>query len=261
MSAWGFSTKDLIIALLEEELEVCLQRVKMWLQWTRGALICALLLTSVRAQSGDAEWGSGVEEERPKLVFTSNTTAKPATSREVGDDPVRSGSDAGWPPPFFEAFVLDEEEGKLAEDACTVNFHTSAAWARQMKAYRDEVAYLKAIQHGNQAVVENLVQYVGAEMGEQRYQDVIEENIGGIREDHSSCSGVVDKTAEELRTQLEGESQEALTGIQKIKEESLAFEDMLRAASDMAGRLESTSKALHASLNQQLRKSLQPPRH
>jgi hypothetical protein len=44
------------------------------------------------------------------------------------------------------------------------------------------LAYLKAIQHGNQAVVENLVQYIGAELGEeQSYEDVIEENIVGIR--------------------------------------------------------------------------------
>ncbi|XP_062406901.1 uncharacterized protein si:ch211-142k18.1 [Sardina pilchardus] len=242
----------------------------MWLQWTRGGLTFALLLTCVRTQSGDGEWGSGAEEEeRPKLVFASNATAEsadPATSREVGDDPVRSAGGGSWPPPFFEAFVLDEEEeeekgGKRAKDACTVNFHTGAAWARQVKAYRDEVTYLKAVQHGNQAVVENLAQYVGAEMGEQRYQDVIEENIAGVREDHGSCGGVVDKTAEELRSQLEGDSQEALAGIQKIKEESLAFEDMLRAASAIAGRLESTSKALHASLTQQLRRSLQTPRH
>lgn len=200
----------------------------MWLQWIRGALICALLLASARAQSGDAaEWGSG-EDEKPEVVFSSNTTTTSttapysSTSQEVGDDPVRSGvessSDSSWPPPFFEAILLggeDGEDNEVAEDACAVNFHTSAAWARQMKAYRDEVAYLKAIQHGNQAVVENLVQYVGAEMGEQRYQDVIEENISGIREEYSSCSGVVDKTAEELKTQLEGDSQEALAGIQK----------------------------------------------
>ena len=32
-------------------------------------------------------------------------------------------------------------------------------------------------------------------VGEQRYQDVIEENIGGIKEEHSSCSGVVEKTS------------------------------------------------------------------
>lgn len=200
----------------------------MWLQWNRCALICALLLASAHAQSGDAaEWGSG-EDERPNVFFTSNATATSTTapdsvtSQEVGDDPVQSGgrrsSDASWPPPFFEAIMLGGEEGEedeVAEDACAVNFQTSAAWARQMKAYRDELAYLKAIQHGNQAVVENLVQYVGADMGEQRYQDVIEENISGIREEYSSCSGVVDKTAEELKTQLEGDSQEALAGIQK----------------------------------------------
>lgn len=182
----------------------------MWLKWTRSAVFCAFLLASAHAQSGDGEWGSGAET--PGLVFTSNATTA-TTSQEVGDDPIQIG-DAGWPPPFFEAISLGED-GEEAEGECTVNFQTSLAWARQMKAYRDELTYLKAIQHGNQAVVENLVQYVGAEMGEQRYQDVIEENIGGIKEEHSSCSGVVEKTAEELQTQLAGDSQEALTGIQK----------------------------------------------
>ncbi|XP_063078242.1 uncharacterized protein si:ch211-142k18.1, partial [Engraulis encrasicolus] len=194
-------------------------------------------------------------------TFATNATATTLlTLREVGDDPIRSG-DAGWPPPFFQAILLDkdEEKGEDKEEdkeeeeeggECSVNFNTSPMWARQVKAYKDELAYLKAIQHGNQAVMENLVQFVGAEMGDQRYQDVIEENIAGVRQEYSSCSGVVDKTEEELQSQLEGHSREAMDGMQKIKEESLAFADMLHAASDIAGRLESTSKALHASLSQ-----------
>ncbi|KAL2082279.1 hypothetical protein ACEWY4_022097 [Coilia grayii] len=241
----------------------------MWLRCTCGVLLFACLLTSARAQSGEGEWGSGGEESTmttttPEPTLPSNATT-PVTSREVGDDPVRSG-DAGWPPPFFEAILLDKDEDEDEDEdgeegECSVNFNTSPAWARQMKAYRDELAYLKAIQHGNQAVVENLVQYVGAEMGDQRYQDVIEENIAGVREEYSSCSGVVDKTAEELQSQLEGNNQEALAALQKIKEESLAFADMLHTATDIAGRLESTSKALHASLGQQVRRSLKAPRH
>lgn len=39
----------------------------------------------------------------------------------------------------------------------------------------------------------------------------------------------------------------------RIREESLAFEDMLRAAADIASRLESSAQALHASFTKQMK--------
>ena len=100
-------------------------------------------------------------------------------------------------------------------DECTVHFHTSRAGSRSHKDQREDLTYLKAIQHGNQAVMENLIQYVGAELGEQRYEDVIQENVVGIRDDHLSCDGLVKKVAEDLEGQLEGDVEEALAGMQK----------------------------------------------
>ena len=63
--------------------------------------------------------------------------------------------------------------------------------------------------------MENLIQYVGAELGEQSYEDVIQENVVGIRDDHLSCDGLVKKVAEDLEGQLEGDVEEALAGMQK----------------------------------------------
>lgn len=69
--------------------------------------------------------------------------------------------------------------------------------------------------------MENLVQFVGAEMGDQRYEEVIQENIVGIREDHVGCESVVTKAVEELESQLEGDAQATLAGIQKWDELNL----------------------------------------
>lgn len=79
----------------------------------------------------------------------------------------------------------------------------------------EELAYLQAIQHGNKAVMENLAQFVGAELGDQSYEDVIKENIIGIQEDQKSCHEVVEKAEEDLEKQLEGEASGALAGMQK----------------------------------------------
>lgn len=210
----------------------------MKLCWTLFSWLLTLLVMPVYSQSGDdGEVGSG--DISGPLV---NGSSSASILHVVGDEPDKNR-------PLFQT-LPETESGD-----CYVNFHTSQVMSRRLRAFREEVSYLKAIQHGNQAVMENLVQFVGAEMGDQRYEEVIQENIVGIREDHGSCGSVVTKAAEEMENQLEGDAQATLAGIQKIKEESLAFEELLRAASDIATRLESTSRALHVEMMEQLKKN------
>ncbi|XP_067274596.1 uncharacterized protein si:ch211-142k18.1 [Pseudorasbora parva] len=210
---------------------------------TLGTWLFTLLVMAVYCQSGDdGELGSG---DVSGVVVTGNSSAP--VFHTAGDEPDKTR-------PLFQ--TLPETEG----GDCYVNFHTSQVMSRRLRAFREEVAYLKALQHGNQAVMENLVQFVGAEMGDQRYEEVIQENIVGIREDHVSCESEVTKAAEEMESQLEGDAQDTSAGIQKIKEESLAFEEMLRTASDIATRLESSSRALHVEMIERLRKNTRQPR-
>ncbi|XP_052391839.1 uncharacterized protein LOC127938949 [Carassius gibelio] len=210
---------------------------------TLGTWLFTLLVMPVYCQHGDdGERGSS---DISGTAVTGNSST--SDFHEVGDERDRTR-------PVFQT-LPDTESGD-----CYVHFHTSQVMSRQLRASREEVAYLKALQHGNQAVMENLVQFVGAEMGDQRYEEVIQENIVGIREDHVSCESVVTKAAEELESQLEGDAQATLAGIQKIKKESLVFEEMLRASTDIASRLESSSRALHVEMIEQLRKNMRQPR-
>ncbi|KAJ8409157.1 hypothetical protein AAFF_G00241780 [Aldrovandia affinis] len=199
--------------------------------WVLKVLFVISMVTLSLSQSGDGEWGSG---DIPHSVLTHNTT------RELGDEP----TDSRAPP------VTGSNRG-----SCSALFHTCPGPARWLRVQREELSYLRAIQHGNQAVMENLIQYVSAEMGEQRYQDLIQDNVVGIREDHLSCQGVVQKITDNLETQLEGEALETLGEAQKIKEESLAFEEMLRAAADIANKLEVSFQALRSSFTKQLKKT------
>ncbi|XP_036405094.1 uncharacterized protein si:ch211-142k18.1 [Megalops cyprinoides] len=199
----------------------------MLLHWVLGIVVGVSLVTTSLSQSGDGEWGSGDPLLAPNHNFTGVPRDQPADSAP-----------------------------QYTPDSCSMHFHTCPTSPRWLRAQREELSYLRAIQHGNQAVMENLIQYVSAEMGEQRYQEVIQENIAGIKEDHLTCEGIVQKITENLETQLEGEALESLAEAQKIKEESLAFEDMLRTAADIAKRLESSSQALYASFTKQLKKTL-----
>lgn len=113
------------------------------------------------------------------------------------------------------------------------------------------MAFLQAIQRGNKAVMENMVQFVGAELEDQSYEDVIKENVVGIAEDQKSCREAVEKAEEDMEEQLEGEVLSA--GMQKIREGSSSFDDMLRVAADIANRLEISSQTLHASFTRQLK--------
>ncbi|XP_071394099.1 uncharacterized protein [Centroberyx affinis] len=224
----------------------------MWRCWMPFILLWVSMATPTLCQSGDGDWGSGFD-------ISSTIMATNDSSQAVGDEPARTTNNQAWITPLSFSPLPSASPTLLYDpqpDKCSVHFNTNSASARRLKAQKEELAYLKAIQHGNQAVMENLVQYVGAELGEQSYTDVIQENIVGIREDHVSCQGVVEKAVEDLEKQLEGDVLEALAGMQKIREESLAFEDMLRATADIAGRLESSSQALHASFTKQLKNAL-----
>ncbi|XP_008288550.1 uncharacterized protein LOC103363520 [Stegastes partitus] len=215
----------------------------MWRCWMNFIVAWVSMATPTLCQSGDGDWGSG--SDTYSTVMATNDTLQ-----AVGDEPARVKNSHSWAPSPSPPPVLHYEP---RPDQCSVHFSTSAASARRLKAQREELDYLRAIQHANKAVMENLVQYVGAELGDQNYEDIIKENVIGIQEDHKSCHEVVEKAEEDLEKQLEGDGSDSLAGMQKIREESLAFEDMLRAAADIASRLESSSQALHASFTKQLR--------
>lgn len=163
--------------------------------------------TPLLGQSGD--WGSGFD-------ILSETTTSNNVSQAAGDEPVRTGIDPDWitsaafPPSPSPTLHFEHKPNK-----CSVFFNTDPAVARRLKAQKEEVAYLQAIQHGNKAVMENLVQFVGEELGDQSYEDVIKENIIGIQEDQKSCHEVVEKAEEDMEKQLEGEESGALTGMHK----------------------------------------------
>jgi len=221
----------------------------MWHCWMPFIFAWVSMATPTLCQSGDGDWGSGSD-------IYSAIMATNDTSQAVGDEPVSMKNNHDWiasaafsPSPSPSSTLHYDPQ----PDKCSVHFSTSAASARRLKAEKEELAYLQAIQHGNQAVVENLVQYVGAELGDQSYEDVIKENIVGIHDETKNCHEVVEKAEEDLEKQLAGDTLDTLVGMQKIREETLAFEDMLRAAADIANRLESSSKALHASFTKQLK--------
>lgn len=162
------------------------------------------MATPTLCQSGDGEWGSGFDIS--SVIMATNDT-----SWTAGDEPARTTNNQAWISlPSLPSMTL---LSNLQPDKCSVHFNTNAASARRLKAQREELAYLEQIQHGNKAVMENLVQYVGAELGDHSYTDVIQENIAGIREDHTSCQGVVEKIVDDLEKQLEGDVLE--TGMHK----------------------------------------------
>ncbi|KAG5847149.1 hypothetical protein ANANG_G00122950 [Anguilla anguilla] len=204
----------------------------MLLHWALGVMVAFSMVTLGVSQSGDGEWGSG---DTLDLFSTHNFTQEPRDQPLDSEAPPDTSSDS---------------DGH--SNSCSAYFHTCSTTPRWLRAQKEELSYLRAIQHGNQAVIENLIQYVSAEMGEQRYQEVILENVAGIKEDHLSCQGIVEKITDNLETQLEGEALESLAEARKIKEESSAFEDMLRTAEEIANKLETSSKALYVSFTQQL---------
>ncbi|CAL8394085.1 unnamed protein product [Gadus morhua 'NCC'] len=138
-------------------------------------------------------------------------------------------------------------------DVCSTHFSTKPrVSARWLKAQREELTHMRAVQHGNQAVVENLVQYLSEEVGEQRYEDIIQENIAGIKEGHASCQEATQKALEDLERQLEGDVMETLSRMQRIREELASFEGLRRGVVDAAGRLELAVPALQASFTRKI---------
>lgn len=181
----------------------------MWRCWMPFILAWVSMATPTLCQSGDGEWGSGFDIY--STIMNVNDTLQAA-----GDEPARIRNNHDW---ITSAGLSPSPSSTLhyepQPDKCSVHFSTNPASARRLKAQQEELAYLQAIQHGNKAVMENLVQFVEAELGEQRYEDVIKENVLGIHDDHKSCHEVVEKAEEDLEKQLEGEVLDAVNAMQK----------------------------------------------
>lgn len=174
--------------------------------WVNFLLAWVSMATPTFCQSGDDEWGSGF------ILSATNST-----SQAFGDEPGRAKDDRtlmvtmGFSPSPSPSLRYDPQP-----DECSVHFGTnSAASARRLKVDKEELSRLKAIQRGNKAVVENLEQFVGAELGDQSYQDVIKSNIIGIQEDQKGCMEMVEKAEVDLKKQLEGDGKDDFTGMQK----------------------------------------------
>lgn len=180
----------------------------MWHCWMNFILAWVSMVTPALCQSGDGEWGSGIDIY--SLLMATNDTLQAA-----GDEPARVKNNNDWTTSTASPSASPTLHYEPQPDKCSVHFSTSTASARRLKAYKEEVAYLQTIQHGNKAVMENLVQFVGAELGDHSYEDVIKENVLGIQEDHKSCHEVVEKAEEALEKQLEGDVLEASSGMQK----------------------------------------------
>ncbi|KAK7906880.1 hypothetical protein WMY93_015492 [Mugilogobius chulae] len=213
--------------------------------WVSMFAVWVTLVSPAFCQSGDGDWGSGLDLDSTLMIAND-------TFHTVGDEPARTTANPkpithiNQPPSPAPTLLYEPQP-----DKCSVFFSTKTS--ARLKAYQEEMAYLQAIQHGNRAVMDNLVQYVGAELGQNRYEDIIKENIIGIQAEQKSCHETVEKAEEDLKKQLEGEAMGALSGMQKVREESLAFEDMLSAAADIASRLESSAQTLHAAFTRKLK--------
>lgn len=151
------------------------------------------------------EWGSALD--RFSITTTNNTI------QTVGDEPDRTSNNHDWLTPTAfspSSSPMLQDEHQL--DRCAVHFSTSSL---RLKADKEHLAYMQTVQRGNKAVIENLLQFVGAELGDQRYKDVIKENIIGIQEDKKTCHEVVEKAEEDMRECLEGHATGMLLGMKK----------------------------------------------
>ncbi|KAJ8008673.1 hypothetical protein DPEC_G00080860 [Dallia pectoralis] len=233
-------------------------RVTMTCLWGRllASLLCiSTATTPCLSQSGDAgDWGSGFDVSTTTLSTILNTSSPQEHRDELGGAKrvfwVKTLTSEALPTPTPEV------------DKCSVRFSTSQPRSRSLTVQRQDLYILKDIQHGNQAEVENLVQYVGAELREeQRYEDVIKENIAGLREDHHDCDRVVQKVVQDLEAELEGDTVEVVAGKQRIRKEILVLEGLIQAAAVIATRLDISSQALHTSFTKQLKDSLKTLHH
>lgn len=151
------------------------------------------------------EWGSGLD--RFSVTTTNNTT------QAVGDEPDRTSDEHDWlAPAAFSPSPSPTLQGEHQLDRCAVHFSTSAL---RLKAGKEHLAYTHTVQRGNRAVMDNLLQFVGAELGDQRYEDVIRENVIGIQEDQKTWHQVVEKAENDMQEQLEGQASGTLVGMEK----------------------------------------------
>lgn len=172
--------------------------------WLNFILAWVSMATPIFSQSGDDDWGSGF------YVFPATVDTN-GTLQAIGDEPGRVKDNH---PQMVS--VGSSPAPSLRPDECSVHFGTnSAASARRLNAQKEALSHLRTIQRGNKAVVENLEQFVGAELGDQSYEDVIKDNIIGIQEDQKGCNEVVEKAENDFKKQLEGDVVSAFTGIQK----------------------------------------------
>lgn len=151
------------------------------------------------------EWGSGLDKVS---VTTTNNTIQ-----AVGDEPGRTSNkrdrltSAAFSP---SSSPMLQDEHQL--DRCAVHFSTSSL---RLRAEKELLAYMQTVQRGNKAVIDNLLQFVGAELGDQRYEDVIKENIIGMQEDQKTCQEVSEKAEDDMQEQLEGQAAGMLVGMKK----------------------------------------------
>lgn len=182
----------------------------MWCPWMAFIWVWVSMVTPTLCQSGDGEWGSGF------VMFSASMTDNNTAVQAVGDEPERITNDHDWSTSAeFSPSPSPVLHYEPQQDKCSVHFSTNTASARRLKAQKEELAFLQAIHHGNKAVMENLVQFVGAELADQSYQDVIKENVIGTQDDHKSCHEVLEKAEDDLEKQLEGDVSDALAGMQK----------------------------------------------
>lgn len=151
------------------------------------------------------EWGSGWDAL--SLMTANNMT------QAAGDEPDRKSDNHDW----FKSTAFSLPSSAMLQhehqlDRCSVHFSTSS---RRLKAEKEQLAYMQTVQHGNKAVMDNLRQFVESELGDQRYEDVIKENIISITEEQKTCHKVVEKAEDDMQEQLEGEATAMLTGMKK----------------------------------------------
>lgn len=137
------------------------------------------------------EWGSGWD--------ILPVTAPENTIQAVADEPERTSNNHEWFPPSSPPVL----QGEPQLDRCAVHFSTSPL---RQKAAEEQLAYMQTVQRGNKAVLDNLMQFVGAELGDQRYEDVIKENIISIQEEQKTCHGAVEEAEDDMQEQLEGQA-------------------------------------------------------
>ncbi|KAK1170420.1 hypothetical protein AOXY_G7261 [Acipenser oxyrinchus oxyrinchus] len=205
--------------------------------WVLCLVLGMCLVHNSLSQSGEDETEMGSGE--PFAVFYSNR------SREQEKEPRK-------------AVTLEPES---SSDQCSITFHTTqqpvssspcSARKDQRVSWEEELSYLNKLAHSNKVLMESLIYTASSEVGEEKYQEVISEAIVGIREDNLKFDGVVKKVLDEFEMQLEGD----LDGAQKVKEEYLIVEQMLRSTERIAKKLERASQDLYSSLTKLSDKSL-----